>query len=445
LPMAISECSLDMMRSLKIKSVEELFRDIPKEVRTDGLRIPDGLSELELRRHLESMMAVNRPVSSQPTFLGAGVYHHFIPAAVRTIVSRSEFITSYTPYQPEISQGMLQSLFEYQSFMAELTAMDVVNSSMYDASTALGEAVLMSYRLNGGQTFLLSRALSPEKKAVAQTYARGANIKLTEVAYDKTTGMVDLGDLKSKLVDGVSGFYFESPNFFGPIESQAEEIRALLGDRTMVVGVNPLSLALLRPPGDYGADIVIGDAQVFGTSLNLGGPMIGIFACRSEHVRKMPGRIIGMTADLEGRRSYCMTLQTREQHIRRSKATSNICTNEALLAVAAAAHLALVGKTGLRQTAAKNVENAHALASRLAAVPGFKAPHFRAPHFNEFVMSSQKDSKKIHSELLKKGVHGGLVLDDYFPELGHASLLATTEMHTAADHDELVRALGAMR
>jgi glycine dehydrogenase subunit 1 len=443
--MAISECSLDMMRSLRIKSVEELFRDIPKEVRTDGLRIPDGLSELELRRHLQSMMAVNMPASSQPTFLGAGVYHHFIPAAVKAIVSRSEFITSYTPYQPEISQGMLQSLFEYQSFMAELTAMDVVNSSMYDASTALGEAVLMSYRMNGGQTFLLSRAISPEKKAVAETYARGANIKLVEVAYDKTTGMIDLQDLKSKLVDGVSGFYFESPNFFGPIESQAQEIRTLLENRTMVVGANPLALALIRPPGDYGADIVIGDAQVFGTPLNLGGPMIGIFACRSEHVRKMPGRIIGMTADLEGRRSYCMTLQTREQHIRRSKATSNICTNEALLAVAAAAHLALIGRTGLRQIAAKNVENAHTLAARLSAVPGFRAPHFRTAHFNEFVMSSQMDSKRLHEGLMKKGVHGGLVLDDMFPELGHASLIATTEMHTPGDHDKLVKALEAVR
>lgn len=443
--MALSECSLEMLKYLKLTSVDELFHDIPREVRTDGLRLPDGLSELDLRRELEEMMSVNRPASHQPTFLGAGVYHHFIPAAVKTIVSRSEFVTSYTPYQPEISQGMLQSLFEYQSYMAELTAMDVVNSSMYDASTALGEAVLMSHRITGGDTFLMSRAVSPEKRQVAATYARGADIKIVEVAYETDSGQVDLEDLRAKVKDGVCGFYFESPNFFGPVETKAEEIRKTLGSRTMVVGVNPMSLALLRPPGEYGADIVIGDAQIFGTSMNLGGPMIGLFACKSDHVRKMPGRLIGMTTDIEGKRAFCMTLQTREQHIRRSKATSNICTNEALLAVAASAYLAVIGRNGLRQTAAKNVENMHSLSSRINSVPGFKAPRFKATHFNEFVVTSQADSGKVHKELLARGVHGGLVLTDAFPELGSSALYATTEMHTKADHDKLVAALGAIR
>ena len=278
--MALSECSLEMLQYLKLKSVDDLFKDIPKEVRIDGLRLPDGLSELDLRRELETMMAVNKTASSQPMFLGAGVYHHFIPAAVRTIVSRGEFITSYTPYQPEISQGMLQSLFEYQSFIAELTAMDVVNSSMYDSSTALGEAVLMSHRLSGGDTVLMSRAVSPEKKDVARTYARGADIKIVEVKFDPDTGQVDLSDLKSKVKDNIAGFYFETPNFFGPIEAHPDEIRKILGNKTMVVGVNPMSLALLRPPGEMGADIVIGDAQVFGSPMNLGGPMIGVFGCK---------------------------------------------------------------------------------------------------------------------------------------------------------------------
>jgi glycine dehydrogenase subunit 1 len=434
-----------MLRHLKLDSVDELFQDIPKEVRIDGLRLPDGLSELELRRELERMFSVNKTASAQPMFLGAGVYHHFIPAAVKTIVSRSEFITSYTPYQPEISQGMLQSMFEYQSFMAELTAMDVVNSSMYDASTALGEAVLMSHRISGGDTFLMSRAVSPEKKQVAKTYAKGADINIVEVGYDVNTGLVNLSDLKDKMKDSVSGFYYETPNFFGPIETQGDDIRSIVGQKTMVVGVNPLSLALLRPPGEIGADIVVGDAQVFGTPMNLGGPTIGLFGCRLEHVRKMPGRLIGMTTDIEGKRAYCMTLQTREQHIRRSKATSNICTNEALLALAAAAHLAVLGRNGLRQIAAKNVENMASLSSKINSIKGFKAPHFKGAHFNEFVATSEIGSDRIHRELLRHGVHGGLVIDQMFPELGHAMLYATTEMHTKEDHDRLIAALGVIR
>lgn len=443
--MALSECSLEMLQYLKLKSVGDLFSDIPADVRVDELRLPDGLSEIELTRELEGMMAINKPASSQPTFLGAGIYHHFIPAAVRTIVTRGEFITSYTPYQPEISQGMLQACFEYQSFMAELTGMDVVNSSMYDASTALGEAILMAHRISGGSRFLISRAVSPEKRLVAETYARGADIALVDVAYEKGTGQVDLADLRSKLTNDFAGFYFETPNFFGPIETQCQEIRQILGTKTMVVGVNPMALALLRPPGDFGADIVVGDAQVFGSPMNLGGPTIGVFGCRSEHVRKMPGRIIGMTNDLEGRRSYCMTLQTREQHIRRSKATSNICTNEALLAVAAAAYLSIVGRKGLREIARKNVENMSALSSRMDSVKGLKAPRFNANHFNEFVVSSELDSAKIHRALLARGIHGGLVLDSMFPELGHSSLYATTEMHTKHDHDRLVAALEGVR
>ncbi len=444
--MPISECSLEMLQALKLKSVEQLFDDIPRAVRIDGLRLPEGVSELELQRELKAIMSVNKPASSRPSFLGAGVYHHFIPAAVKTIVSRGEFITSYTPYQPEISQGMLQSMFEYQSFMAELTGMDVVNSSMYDASTARGEAVLMSHRIVGqGSKYLISRAISPEKKLVAKTYAKGADITLVEVAYDRTTGLVDLDDLKTKLANDVCGFYLESPNFFGIVETRMAEIRSALGSKPMCVGVNPMSLALLRPPGDYGADIVIGDGQVFGTPMNLGGPMIGLFACKTEHVRKMPGRLIGMTTDIEGRTAYCMTLQTREQHIRRSKATSNICTNEALVALAAAAYLAVIGRNGLQKIAAKNVENMRSLATRINAVKGFTAPRFKGTHFNEFVVSSEHLSEKVHRHLVAEGIQGGFVLDDAFPELKDSSLYCTTEMHTKADHDVLVKALEGIR
>ncbi len=436
---------MEMLQYLKIKSVDDLFKDVPKEVRTDGLSIPDGLSELDLRREMEAMMSPNRTASDMPIFLGAGVYHHFIPSAVRAIASRSEFVTSYTPYQPEISQGMLQALFEYQSFMAELLAMDVVNSSMYDASTSLGEAILMSHRITGGERFLLSRAISPEKKAVARTYARGAGIALDEVAYDPATGLVDLEDLGSKLKPDVAGFYYETPNYFGPLETKSREIRELLGTKTMVVGANPMALALVRPPGEFGADIVIGDGQVFGVPMSFGGPMIGIFGCKTEHVRKMPGRIIGMTVDDEGRRAYCMTLQTREQNIRRSKATSNICTNEALLGVAVAAYLSVVGASGLRRIAATNMESMDSLAKRISRLDGFEAPHFKSAHFNEFVVTSRADTARIHSHLLSNGVHGGHPLKAEFPELGNAALYATTEMHTKADHDKLIAALEGTR
>jgi len=436
---------LEMLQYLRIKSVEELFKDVPNEVRTDGLMIPDGLSELELRRELEAMMSVNKTASDMPSFLGAGVYNHFIPSAVKAIASRSEFVTSYTPYQPEISQGMLQALFEYQSFMAELLAIDIVNSSMYDASTSLGEAILMSHRIAGGTKFLLSRAVSPEKKAVARTYAKGADIALDEVGYDPMSGQVDLEELRNKLTPDVAGFYYETPNYLGPFETKAKEIRELLGAKMMVVGANPLALALVKPPGESGADIVIGDGQVFGVPMNLGGPMIGIFGCKTEHVRKMPGRLIGMTVDAEGERAYCMTLQTREQNIRRSKATSNICTNEALLGVAVAAHLSVIGRSGIRKIAAKNIENMDSLSKRISHLDGFTAPHFKSSHFNEFVVISRTDPATIHSHLLSQGVHGGHILKTEFPELGNAALYATTEMHTKADHDKLIAALEGVR
>jgi len=443
--MELSKCSVDMLRQLGADSVEDLFTDIPKEVRIDGLALPDGVPEMRLRRELWDLLSRNKPASSHPSFIGAGVYRHFIPAAAKSVTARSEFVTSYTPYQPEISQGMLQALFEYQSYIAELTGMDVVNSSMYDASTALGEAVLMSHRLSPGSVFLVSRSVSPEKKRVAETYAKGADIKLVEVAFDSKTGTVDLEDLKKKLSQDVSGFYFESPNFFGVIETQADEIRNLLGERTMVVGANPMALALLKPPGEAGADIVIGDAQVFGTPMNLGGPSIGVFGCKAEHVRKMPGRIIGMTRDGGGRTAFCMTLQTREQHIRRSKAASNICTNEALMAVAVAAYLASVGKRGLREIAAQNVSNMMILSSKISALPGYESPCFEGHHFNEFVVTSDNDPSETHSALLRKGIQGGFVLGRDFPELAKGTLYCTTEMHTTADLDLLVSALEEIR
>ena len=443
--MASQNCSAEMMLRLGISSTEDLFRDIPTSLRTDGLALRDGVDEMELRRLLDSTLSKNRPVSRWLSFLGAGIYYHHIPAVVRAVTSRSEFITSYTPYQSEVSQGMLQALFEYQSIMAELTAMDYVNCSMYDASTALGEAILMSHRLTGGDRFLVSRATSPEKTEVAKVYARGADIDVVEVLYDTKSGTVDLADLESKAGDGVCGFYFETPNVFGVLETDWKRIRDIVGERTLVIGSNPLALALMKPPGEMGADIVIGDAQPLGVPMSLGGPSIGIFGCRGEHVRKMPGRIIGMTEDADGRRSFCMTLQTREQHIRRSKATSNICTNEALLAVAVAAHVATLGGSGLRNLALKNLQNMKTLSEAINALDGFEAPAFDAHHFNEFAVRSSVNPEEVNRSLREAAIHGGFPLGRWFSELGDCSLMATTEMHSESDLRKLVEALEGIR
>ncbi|UCE81247.1 MAG: aminomethyl-transferring glycine dehydrogenase subunit GcvPA [Methanobacteriota archaeon] len=436
-----TECSALMMSVLGIASVEELFEDIPKKVRTSGLKLPDRVEEADLARALRDMLASNKPVTEWLSFLGAGVYFHHIPAAVRSIVSRSEFLTSYTPYQSEVSQGMLQALFEYQSFIAELTGVDVVNSSMYDASTALGEGVLMSHRISGGTRFLSSKAVNPEKLSVARLYAKGANMEVATVDYDENSGTVDLDDLASKMTDDVSGFYFETPNVFGVFETCWKEIREIVGEKTLIIGANPLALAIVRSPGEMGADIVIGDAQVLGVPMNLGGPSIGVFGCRADHIRKMPGRLIGMTEDAEGTRSFCMTLQTREQHIRRSRATSNICTNQALLAVAVAAHLALLGREGLRTVAMKNLVNMKSLSSEIDSLDGYTAPVFGAPHFNEFVMRSPVSIDRLNEILRKEKIHGGYAIGEWFPELKDCALVTTTEMHTSNDHRRFIEAL----
>lgn len=433
-----------MMARLGLESIDDLFRDIPKNLRTDGLALPDGTDEMELRRRLDSILSSNKPASTWLSFLGGGVYYHHIPAVVRAVISRSEFLTSYTPYQSEVSQGMLQALFEYQSIMAELTAMDYVNCSMYDASTALGEAILMSHRLVGGNRFLVSRTTSPEKTSVARVYARGADIDVVEVDYDRKSGTVDPEDLESKMSNDVCGFYFETPNVFGVLETDWRRIRDIVGEKTLTIGSNPLALALVRPPGEMGADIVIGDAQPLGVPMSLGGPSIGVFGCLEEHVRKMPGRIIGMTEDADGRRSFCMTLQTREQHIRRSKATSNICTNEALLAVAVAAHVATLGRSGLRNVALRNLKNMKALSESIDALDGFEAPAFESHHFNEFAVRSAVKPEDINLSLRQAAMHGGFPLGRWFPELNDCSLIATTEMHSESDLRRLVEALEAI-
>jgi len=392
---------------------------------------------------LNKILSKNRTMDEMPTFLGGGVYRHHIPAVVNEILSRSEIYTAYTPYQPEMSQGMLQALFEYQSYIAELTGMDAVNSSMYDWSTALGEAALMCHRIRPGSKFLIARSISPERKAVLKTYLKGIEASVEEISYKTAYGILDQEDLKKKISENVFGIYVENPNYFGVLEEQIDEISAIAGEIPFVVGVNPLSLAIMRPPSEYGADIVIGEGHHFGSSPNLGGPLLGIFGTRKEHIRKMPGRLIGATTDMTGKRAFCMTLQTREQHIRRDKATSNICTNESLMAVAACAYLASIGKRGIVRIAADNVLKAKRLSEMISMVKGFKAPAFDAHHFNEFVIVSPIDIDELATSLLRNGIHGGIILKRHFPELGNSMLISVSELHTEEDFALLTSVLEA--
>jgi len=434
-----------MLKSLGISSEDELFEDIPENARIGGIDLPPGIGESEMVEEIDAILSKNRTAEDMPAFLGGGSYRHFSPAVVGEILSRSEFYTSYTPYQPEASQGMLQALFEFQSFMSELTGMDAVNSGMYDWSTALGEAGLMCGRMKHGSKFLLARSVSPERKAVLRTYLKGMDAVIQEVAFDQATGRLDIGDLRGKLSDDVFGVYLENPNYFGVLEEEVDDISAAIGETPFVVGADPLSLAVVRPPSDYGADIVIGEGHHLGNSPNFGGPLIGIFGCRREHIRKMPGRIIGATLDAAGRRAFCMTLQTREQHIRRGKATSNICTNEALMAVAACAYLASVGRSGLMTLAGSNMEQARRLSEMIGKAGGYRSPIFNASHFNEFVIGCPLPVDRLAKSLLERNIQGGISLKQDFKELGEAMLLAVSEMNSEDDIRALVEAMGAIR
>src|SRR2546428_2824086 len=337
-----------MLRAMGLTSIDDLFADIPASVRTRGLDLPKGMEEQDVVRHITSLLRKNRSADAMPTFLGAGLYDHFVPASVRAIASRAEFYTAYTPYQAELSQGILQTLWEYQSFVCELTGMDAANTSMYDGSTALGEAALMAHRITGKKEIIIPRGLHWEKREVLKSYTAGSAMQVTDVEYNSETGTTDLDELRLAVGEDTAAVYVENPNFFGRFEEDLEEIRSI-APSLLIVGANPLSLAVIKAPGDLGADIVIGEGQPLGNAVNFGGPLIGVFACKEEHVRKMPGRIIGLTKDAEGERAFCMTLQTREQHIRRERAMSNICTNETLMAVTSAAYIAVLGPSGLRR------------------------------------------------------------------------------------------------
>ncbi|ASI99830.1 aminomethyl-transferring glycine dehydrogenase subunit GcvPA [Thermococcus celer] len=429
----------EMLKEMGLSSIEELFSDVPKGM-VKEFNLPEGKSEYEVFLELNEVLSKNRTVLEMPSFLGAGTYFHYVPAHVRYLIERSEFLTAYTPYQPEISQGMLQALFEYQSLIAELVGLPIVNSSMYDWGTAMAEAALMSARVTKRNKFVVPRHLSPEKRRILGTYTTGPGLEVVEVPWNER-GQMDLEKLK-EAVEGAAGVYVEVPNFFGLLEEDVREIGEIAHEAgaLFVVGVDPTILGIVEAPGELGADVVVGEAAYFGNPMNFGGPRAGIFATRNDRklVRQMPGRIIGMTRTADGERAFVMTLQTREQHIRRAKATSNICSNEALVAVAAAIHLATLGPKGLRELGETVLKNTAYLKKRLSEIA--EVP-FEGVNFKDVLLRFEKPYGKIHEALLERNIHGGYYVGEHFPELGESALFAATETTKKEWIDALVEAL----
>lgn len=430
-----------MLETLEIESVEELFSDIPAAVRMNRpLDLMPAMSELELNRHMGGLAARNLAADDVVSFLGAGSYHHYQPSVVDAIIGRSEFYTSYTPYQAEISQGLLQATFEYQTMVSELTGMDMANASMYDGPTALAEAALVTCAHTRRNKVLVARTMHPEYRAVLATYAAGQSVEVVEIPY-RADGRVDTAALSSLLDDDAAGVLVQYPNFYGGIEDLRTLAELTHGaGALLVVNTYPIALGLLEPPGNLGADLVVAEGQSLGNATSFGGPYLGIMAAKKALMRRLPGRIVGQTHDHDGKRGFVLTLQAREQHIRREKATSNICSNQALNAIAATVFLSYLGPNGMRELAEQNYHKAHYLADRLAQLDGVSLP-FQQPFFNEFVVQLSKPAAEVQDRLLEKGFLFGLALEQYDPSLKDAILLNVTELRTRAQLDALVEEL----
>ncbi len=428
-----------MLAEIGVKSVDDLFADIPQEVKDHyrPLGLP-GRSEMEVRDEIEGLSLLNSDPHEIVSFLGGGVYDHYIPSVVNHVLSRSEFYTAYTPYQPEVSQGTLTAMFEFQTMVCELFGMEVANASMYDGATALAEAVLMAERIVGRGRIGVARSLFPHYRRVIDTYTWAAGIEVTEIPY-LPDGRID----RDAIPSGLSGLVVQSPNAFGVIEDLSG-LKDKLGDALLIVSTNPIAMGIIAPPGKFGADIVTGEGQPLGIPVSFGGPGLGLFATRQKYLRKMPGRIVGRTVDAAGNVGYTITVQTREQHIRRARATSNICTNAQLCALAATVYLASLGAEGLKELALLNVEKAHYLAARIQAIPGYELA-FTGPFFNEFVVNVPRDPQKIREALARDGM---AVADPHIiAALGAKDALsfACTEKRTRAQLDRLAVRLEEMR
>jgi glycine dehydrogenase subunit 1 len=424
-----------MLSTSGAKTLEDLFKAIPGKVRINdiGTVPPRGMSELELKRSLGALANNNRNTKELVSFLGGGSYDHFIPSTVNHVINKSEFYTSYTPYQPEISQGMLQSIFEYQSLICALTGMDAANASMYDGASALAEAASLAVHSTGRKEVLVSRAVNPNFRSVLATYAAGAGWEVVEFGYQATLGTSDLGDAGGKISDKTACVIMANPNFFGcPEDIETFSKLARSKGALSIVHFDPISLGILKRPGDMGADIVTGEGQSLGLPQNFGGPLLGVFAVKKDLLRLLPGRIVGETVDTKGRRGYVLTLQAREQHIRREKAFSNVCSNEALCALAATVYLATMGKSGLREVADQCLQKTNYAKKQLSKLVAFKSPSFK-----EFVIKTSKPVDQINKKLLENGIIGGLDLGKSYPELKNHMLIAITEMVKKQDIDRL--------
>jgi glycine dehydrogenase subunit 1 len=437
LPKSPTERS-EMLAAIGAASIDELFSAIPERYRLrEALKLPGPYSEAEIIQYFSERAAENSV--GYTSFLGAGVYNHLRSVVTDAIIQRGEFLTSYTPYQAEISQGTLQAIFEFQTLMCQLTGQEVANASMWDGSTATTEAVLMAERVTGRRRVLVSRSVHPEYRDVLKTYAKNSGLELQEIAY-RPDGTLDQNALKSALRDDVAAVVVQSPNFFGSIEPVSEIAAAVKASGALLVVsiTEGVSLGLVKPPAE--ADIVAMEGQSFGLAPSYGGPFVGVIASRDKYVRQMPGRLAGQTSDTEGRRGFVLTLATREQHIRREKATSNICTNQALCALAATVHLTLLGKEGLREMAHQNLSKARFALDELTKIPGVRRT-FDAPFFNEFTIELPHSARMINAELLRDKIIGPLPLGPSYPELTKHALVCVTETTTRADIEKLLSAL----
>ncbi|WP_082233858.1 aminomethyl-transferring glycine dehydrogenase subunit GcvPA [Halobacillus massiliensis] len=431
----------EMLETIGVSSTKELFADIPENVRFKGeLNIKPPKNEYALTKELTELSNQNISTKSHTSFLGAGVYDHYIPSIVDHVISRSEFYTAYTPYQPEISQGELQAIFEFQTMICELTGMDVANSSMYDGGTALAEAVNLSAGQTKKKKVLVSKAIHPESLAVIHSYVKGPDLEIVEINHKD--GLTDLEQLESELDENTASVVVQYPNFFGQVEP-LDQVKQLVDrqKKTMLIASsNPLALGYLTPPGEFGADIVVGDTQVFGIPAQYGGPHCGYFATTKKLMRKVPGRLVGQTNDEEGRRGFVLTLQAREQHIRRDKATSNICSNQALNALASSVALSSLGKQGLKRMSWMNIQKAAYMKSQLEKA-GFVTA-FNGSFFNELVIDLKRDVTEVNKKLLEKGIIGGYDLNRDFDELQGNMLIAITEIRTKEEIDQFIREMG---
>ena len=432
----------EMLKIVGLASAEELFRSIPGDVQLNrALNVTEPLAESEVIAGMEKMAAANG-AAQKPSFLGAGAYSHYSPTVVDHLIQRSEFFTSYTPYQPEISQGTLQYIFEFQTLVCQLTEMEVANASMYDGSTAMAEAFLMAQRVTRKDKVVIAQTVHPEYLQVAETYTQHGGLTVETVHFDQETGRV-LDDELNKLDDKTAAFVVQSPNFFGCVEDLqklADKAHAV-GALFIVVVTEAISFGLLKTPGACGADIVVAEGQSFGIPMSFGGPHLGLFACSEKYVRQMPGRLAGIAYDKDGKRGFVLTLATREQHIRRDKATSNICTNQGLIALAATIYMETMGKKGLQEVAVQNAQKAAYAKKQIAEISGFSIP-FSSPTFNEFTVRASKNANEILEKLrTKKDIIGGLPLSWHFNDFPNDFLVCVTETNTKEQIDNLVQGL----